>query len=551
MVSKGSSVPQFTQRIPADLKARLIGQTLLVPLGGETIRTKITASTQSIRFSLRTTDRTEAKRRQAIAVAFMLDLFDKLRAAKPVDLTNQQVASLLGELHASWAREPDDSPQVTVTPANRTIDTDHEHDPELIAEWDQLHADLAARAATEPLFFAQPQGGQTLQQLAKQQGLRKGIPELSERSLGQLTARIPTAVSKGLSTAARKRTGDYSPDAALDAYPVWEASQQPAMAKPAKVTLMGLVDGWWKEAKAAGKSESTLESYRNSFRHLVRFLKHDDAARVTAQDIVAFKDHRLTTINPRTGKPASAKTVKASDLTAFKSVFDWAVSNLKLPANPASGVNVRLGKKVKVRERDFTADEIRALLKAANGALKGKAKPNQTVQAIRWVPWLCAYTGARVGELVQLRKEDFKLDPETGAWVLTINPDAGTVKGKEYRVVPLHAHLVEMGFMQFVEAAPNDHLFMTVKPGKSLLGVWQSKKNRLREWAREHVTDPNVAPNHGWRHTFKTIGFEAGIQEKVLDAICGHAPSSVGRQYGTVSLKTKVDAMEKFPRYKL
>lgn len=145
----------------------------------------------------------------------MLDLFDRLRAAKPVDLTNQQVASLLGELHASWARDPDDSPQVTVTPATGIIDTDHEHDPELIAEWDHLHADLAARAATDPLFFAQPQGGQTLQQLAKQQGLRKGIPELSERSLGQLTARIPSAVSKGLGTAARKRTGDYSPDAAL------------------------------------------------------------------------------------------------------------------------------------------------------------------------------------------------------------------------------------------------------------------------------------------------------------------------------------------------
>ncbi len=123
MASKGSSVPQFTQRIPADLKARLIGQTLPIPVGDETIQIKITASTQSIRFSLRTTDRTEAKRRQALAVAFMLDLFDRLRAAKQVELTNQQVASLLGGLHAFWARDPDDSPQVTVTPATGIIDT--------------------------------------------------------------------------------------------------------------------------------------------------------------------------------------------------------------------------------------------------------------------------------------------------------------------------------------------------------------------------------------------------------------------------------------------
>lgn len=42
MASKGSSVPQFTQRIPADLKAWLIGQILPIPVGDETIKIKIT-----------------------------------------------------------------------------------------------------------------------------------------------------------------------------------------------------------------------------------------------------------------------------------------------------------------------------------------------------------------------------------------------------------------------------------------------------------------------------------------------------------------------------
>ena len=35
----------------------------------------------------------------------------------------------------------------------------------------------------------------------------------------------------------------------------------------------------------------------------------------------------------------------------------------------------------------------------------------------------------------------------------------------------------------------------------------------------------------------------------VLDAICGHAPTSVGGSYGEVSLKAKGDAMAKFPRF--
>lgn len=92
-------------------------------------------------------------------------------------------------------------------------------------------------------------------------------------------------------------------------------------------------------------------------------------------------------------------------------------------------------------------------------------------------------------------------------------------------------------------------LFMTIKPKKTFRGTWQSKKNRLTEFVRTIVKGPNVAPNHGWRHTFKMRGFEAGIQEKVLDAICGHAPGTVGRAYGSVTMQTKVDALSIFPRY--
>ena len=42
-----------------------------------------------------------------------------------------------------------------------------------------------------------------------------------------------------------------------------------------------------------------------------------------------------------------------------------------------------------------------------------------------------------------------------------------------------------------------------------MLGPLQGLKNRLAEFAREIVTDPNVAPMHGWRHRFKTVGMEA------------------------------------------
>jgi integrase len=152
-----------------------------------------------------------------------------------------------------------------------------------------------------------------------------------------------------------------------------------------------------------------------------------------------------------------------------------------------------------------------------------------------------------VGELAQLRKEDVR--QEGAYWVVRITPDAGTVKTNEAREVPLHPHLVELGFVDFVQAAPAGHLFLRPAKGTGdVLGPLRGIKNRLAEFARGLVTDPNVAPNHGWRHRFKTVGMEAGIAPKILDAIQGQAPRTVAESYGEVTLRTMAEAIGKLPR---
>ena len=251
---------------------------------------------------------------------------------------------------------------------------------------------------------------------------------------------------------------------------------------------------------------------------LVTFLGHDDAKRVTPEDVVRFKDHRLASINPRTGKPISAKTVKDSDLSGLKTLFGWAVSNRKLTANPVTGITIKLGKPQKLRSKGLTEHEAKAILTAALRVTRGGESAG-TFAAKRWVPWLAAYTGARVGELAQLRKQDVR--SEEGHWTIRLTPEAGTIKTNEARIVVLHPHLVELGFPAFVEAAPAGHLFL--KPSKSgdVLGPLQGLKNRLAEFSRAIVRDPNVAPMHGFRHRFKTVGMEAGVPSRILDAIQG------------------------------
>ena len=76
-------------------------------------------------------------------------------------------------------------------------------------------------------------------------------------------------------------------------------------------------------------------------------------------------------------------------------------------------------------------------------------------------------------------------------------------------------------------------------------------REHLAAWVRGlGVNDPGVSPNHGWRHTFKALGFRCDIPEKILDAIVGHAPASIGRGYGEPTLADKARELHKFPRYR-
>ncbi len=128
-----------------------------------------------------------------------------------------------------------------------------------------------------------------------------------------------------------------------------------------------------------------------------------------------------------------------------------------------------------------------------------KRENPKTAAAKRWAPWLCAYTGARVGKIVQLRKQNVRRRDD-GVWTINITPEAGKVKDKEAREVVLHAHLVELGFGGFVHGSKAGYLFLNAAHEDDNRGVWRAVKNRLVDFAREVVTDKRVAPNHGWRH---------------------------------------------------
>ena len=43
------------------------------------------------------------------------------------------------------------------------------------------------------------------------------------------------------------------------------------------------------------------------------------------------------------------------------------------------------------------------------------------------------------------------MKPEQGGWVIRINPEAGDTKTNDYRDVPVHDHLIAVGFIEFLQ----------------------------------------------------------------------------------------------------
>jgi integrase len=85
----------------------------------------------------------------------------------------------------------------------------------------------------------------------------------------------------------------------------------------------------------------------------------------------------------------------------------------------------------------------------------------------------------------------------------------------------------------------------------STTGPAQGVYKRKVELVRSVVRDPKVQPNHAWHYTFKTYGYEAGLDPLTLDAVCGHAPKTKGQDYTKVTLKKRMEAMAAFPYYQM
>jgi integrase len=340
----------------------------------------------------------------------------------------------------------------------------------------------------------------------------------------------------------RMAKGYYEPED-LSLFPKFDG---PKVTRPApQNSPWQLFEAW---VKAREPAPSLVDRWRGVFLDLEKHFESKGAWDISEDDARQWSRTLVTA-------ERKARTVNDVWLSAAKTVFSWALKERLIDDNPFKGVRVTEPRRIQHREtKAFDEKEWSTILRAALAV----QNPASTFQgALRWVPWLCAYTGARAGEVTQLRAKDIERRGQIA--ILKITPDAGTVKTNKPRSVPIHEHLIEQGFLDFVRSRGSGPLFYNPKGEETADDPLNPKRprsvstrQRLAAWVRKlGITDKELSPNHAWRHTFKARAHRVGIGERMSDYITGHSQRTEGAKYGAPTVEDMAEELAKFPRYDL
>jgi hypothetical protein len=395
-----------------------------------------------ISISLGTSDRAAAKGKCAEVAAEVEHNMSALREG-PKSLTLMQITRVSGLLYQGFAQGLEDDPILSheqwlqVAELNKKATQGRYQSPLAI----RVDAPEDRRRASMELRF-----GAMTDALLRKEGLV--TDEESRWRVIEALGRDLTAAAEKL---ARNAGGDYSPDKYAERFPAREASERSGLGSR---SLGALVEAWEKASLARGMRPRDVKRWRSVLLRFREWLGHDDLDRVRLTDVQGWGDER----NAAGVQP---KTINDTYFAALRAAFKWGRRtgwlNGNPEKNPADGARIEGRGKVVTRDKYFSEEEAGMVVQAASRVVGSSREHSKTTAAKKWVPWLLAYTGARIAELIQLRRQDVRCEGEH--WIIRLTPEAGSIKTNKFRDVPVHEHLVELGFLNFVRESATGHLF--------------------------------------------------------------------------------------------
>jgi integrase len=284
------------------------------------------------------------------------------------------------------------------------------------------------------------------------------------------------------------------------------------------MSLSDLEARWLAEKKRAIASTNDMSRMINLFVGVNGNLPIHE---ITARHRLAFRD----AVGAILGTKAQSKNKLMRQLSALGS---YAEKLGVVTANPLRNRPFEVTDVVEVEP--FTDDQL-------NKVFTGKGWKNLSPKYRSFIPWafvIGAYTGARLGEIAQLRRED--VFEHEGHWVFrfTFDDEVGLQsKTRQTRLVPVSVHLVEYGFLKFVEKIEGGQLWPVITPDTK--GMWSGKVSSKVNAPIRAAGYPTKYRHHSLRHGVKTR-----LRGKVSDSVNDWITHPEGRRQSVAATYGKV-----------
>ena len=336
-----------------------------------------------------------------------------------------------------------------------------------------------------------------------------------------------------------------------------QAVEQSGNAKPKGKGMYldtDIINGWARERKPKAR---TQDAYWRDAQLFNKMVGRKSVELLTKADVMAFKRKLID-------DPKRSQTNVRDKLASVRTLLGWAAGEDIIADNPAQDVRMTVTER-KEKRQDFNIDDLNALFSSPVYSKGARPKGYAGGEAAYWLPLIALFMGARREEIGQLRVSDVKRVPYVDeaekrqeAWCLditefsdgedddlanSVKTDAGN------RLVPIHPTLIQLGFVDYVNALPDQK--GRAFPDLKAVGDSDRLTNKWGQWFGDYKRACGITAKtkvfHSFRHTWKTLANDAKIADRVQRAFQGHEGKDTADKYGAApAMRIMVEAIASF-----
>ena len=251
-----------------------------------------------------------------------------------------------------------------------------------------------------------------------------------------------------------------------------------------------------------------------------------------------------TVLKMKHSDPLAVQTVN-KHLSRTRGLFAWATANGYVVHNHFEGLSIKHRKRAHEQREPFDQADLTALFGS-----KIYTNHEYLHSYYYWLPFLALCSGARLEELTQLELADIRCQDRVDVLDINNNGDKRLKSASSKRLIPIHSHLIESGFLRYVEdlrKRGETRLFPSLKRGRDGYGTAAAKW--FARYRCSHGVKHRKKPFHSFRHTFSNHLKQQGLPEPQVAALLGHRNGSItydryGQPYSVAVLQTTVEKVD-------